>query len=116
MDAEFDEVALASRASKGDAEALAELSERTRLWLFRQAYAALGHYDDAQDVVADTLLQVCCHAGELRDPSRMRAWMRVVLRNEIRRHARRRSLGCDGRAAEPKTDPHPEWLLHLDIE
>src|SRR5688572_21041951 len=96
---------LARRARDGDREALAALLERTRMWLFRGAYAALGHYEDAQDVVASTVFQICRHIGRLREPERARAWMGAVLRNEIRRHGRRAGGRPVALADEAESDP-----------
>src|SRR5436309_5411375 len=85
MNPEPDEYGLALRAREGDPDALAELVARTRLRLFSLAYAELRHYDDAHDAVASALLQICRHIKELREPERVRAWMRSIVRNEARR-------------------------------
>jgi RNA polymerase sigma factor (sigma-70 family) len=116
MDVDPEETTLAVRASEGDPEALAELAERTRHWLFRCAYGALGHYDDAQDVVAATLFQVCRHAGQVRDPSRMRAWIRVVLQHEIRGHLRRHHSESTVYLETLPIDAHRATALRLDVE
>ena len=117
MDLEPEEYRLALRAREGDAEALAELVERTRLRLFGLAYAELRHYEDAQDAVASALLQICTHIQELREPARVREWMQSIVRNEIRR------LRRGGRApvmSLEEADGHVEEdapsLLRLDIE
>jgi|SRR5579871_1283395 len=88
---EQDENALAVRARDGDREALALLVERLRLWLFAIAYAELGHYQDAQDAVASALARTCLHIGDLRQPERLRAWLRSVAQNEARRLLRKRA-------------------------
>src|SRR5438552_7512899 len=85
MEREASEFDLALRARDGDAEALAELVERTRSRLFALAYAELRHYEDAQDAVAAALVQVCRHVDELREPERVRAWMQSIVRNEVHR-------------------------------
>src|SRR5579859_3439370 len=85
MKPEPDELELARRARGGDQEALAELIERLRLSLFALAYAELRHYEDAQDAVAVALYQICRHAGDLREPESMRAWMHTIVRNETHR-------------------------------
>src|SRR5437667_3400460 len=117
MDDEPEEYRLALRAREGDAEALAELVERTRLRLFALAYAELRHYEDAQDAVAGALLQICRHVTELRDPSRVRAWMHSIVRNEVRRlcrgpHAPVSPLD----AVDPQTGDASPSLLRLDVE
>jgi len=99
MDPESVEHELARRARDGDREALAQLVEQERLSLFTLAYAHLRHYDDAQDVLAATLLQICRHIAELREPQRVRAWMQTILRNEARqcrRHSFPEPLAVEG--------------------
>src|SRR5260370_919200 len=115
MDAEPNEYALALRARAGDREALAELVERTRLWLFTLAYAELRHYDDAQDAVAAALLQICLHVGELRQPQSVHAWMRRIVRNEVRQLRRSPDAGWLQLEEDP-TDAGVPSLLRLDIE
>lgn len=113
---EPEEYKLALRARTGDRAALAALVEAVRTRLFALAYAELRHYDDAHDAVAAALLQVCAHVGELREPARMRGWVNVIVRNEIRRLLRK------ARSSEPLP---PEWrdgsvpqdpVLRLDVE
>jgi RNA polymerase sigma factor (sigma-70 family) len=117
MDAQGEEYALAVRAQAGDREALAELVERLRLPLFALAYAELQHYDDAHDAVANALLRICLHAGKLREPGRLRAWMQRIVRNECRRLWRRSDDAGDRSASleEAPVDAGPS-LLRLDIE
>ncbi len=121
-----EEYLLACRAKAGDQEALGVLAERLRVSLFGLAYAELRHYDDAQDVVAAALLQICLHIKELREPARMRSWTWEVARNEVRRFAvKRRSrlqsemtwqlLEQDTDAQFPAVNEQPQ-TLRLDIE
>jgi RNA polymerase sigma factor (sigma-70 family) len=117
MNVEPDEYELALRARDGDPEALAALVARTRLGLFTLAYAELRNYEDAQDAVASALLQICLHVKELREPSSVRAWMKQIVRNEVRRLRRN---GSQTQSALEDADaqgvtPGPYWL-RLDIE
>src|SRR5205823_5171273 len=104
-----------------------ELVERARLPLFALAYAELRHYQDAEDAVAATLLQICRHVGELREPGRARAWMQSIARNEARQLRRRRAVApisldaADGSFAAGAWEPTSpadagSFLLRLDIE
>jgi RNA polymerase sigma factor (sigma-70 family) len=117
MNPEPDEYELAVRARDGDADALAELVERTRLGLFTLAYAELRNYEDAQDAVAAALLQICLHVKALREPASIRAWMKQIVRNEVRRLRRVvRNTTESVEEGEPRAaDPGPFWL-RLDIE
>jgi RNA polymerase sigma factor (sigma-70 family) len=47
--------------------------------------------DDGPDAAQDTLIQVFRDLGTLRDPSRLRAWVRRIATREAVRHARRAS-------------------------
>jgi RNA polymerase sigma factor (sigma-70 family) len=95
MEADTGEHRLAIQAKGGDQDALAQLVERTRLYLFATAYSLLRNYDDAQDAVASGLVQICQHVGDVQNPGLMRVWMRTVVHNEARRILRKR-----GRRAE----------------
>jgi RNA polymerase sigma factor (sigma-70 family) len=117
MEPEPGEYRLALKARDGDREALAELVERTRLRLYAIAYAELRHYEDAQDAVAAALIQICRHVTALRDPTRVRAWMQSIVRNEARRLRR----GADASLirledVELEAVAPDLSLLRLDIE
>lgn|GEM_PF-6341762 len=74
---------LAELARSGNNDALVELIERIRPSLFRKAYYSLNNYAEAQDTVATTVLQVCKHITDLRNPESLCAWVYGILRNEI---------------------------------
>lgn len=116
MDTERTEYNLAQLARDGDREALAELVERVRPWLFTVAYAELQHYQDAQDAVASALLQICLHVDALREPECVRMWMHRIVRNEAYKILRSRPktvcLPDELYAPESNTDVQ---LLRLDI-
>lgn len=128
MSPEAIECELARRARDGDREALAQLVEAERRSLFTLAYSHLRHYDDAQDVLASAVLQICVHIIELREPDRVRAWMQSIVRNEARQ-CRRRALpepittSLQELGEERIDDPSaftpgaeaPDLLLRLDI-
>ena len=122
VDEEPEEYRLACRARSGEREALAALVERLRGPLFALAYRDLRHYEDAQDVVAEALLHVCRHIGDLRQPERIRAWMQQIVRNEVRRCRRcpqGRALPAEMDLAAgdrpPERAPAEPSLLRLDI-
>lgn len=114
-----EEYLLACRARLGDQEALSALAERLRVSLFGLAFAELRQYDDAQDVVAATLLQICLHITELREAARMRSWTWEIARNEVRRLTRNRSergqTEVEWQNLED-TATDQAYLLRLDIQ
>lgn len=119
MGRQRDEYELAVRAGKGDPNALAELVEGLRLWLFAVAYGDLQHYEDARDAVASALLRICLHVREVRHPEQMRAWMQTIVRNEARRLQRRPTMALPLVCIEelPAEPALPETThLRLDVE
>ena len=113
------EYTLALRARNGDPNAVAALVARMRARLFALAYAELRHYEDAQDALANGLLQICRHITELREPERVIAWMQSIVRNEARRL--RRGMGEAEMLSLIDTDiattsGDESLLLRLDIE
>jgi RNA polymerase sigma factor (sigma-70 family) len=109
---------LALRARAGDREAVTRLVEKTRARLFALAYAELRHYEDANDAVANGLLQICRHIQNLREPERVVAWMQSIVRNEAHRlrrgHTETPLLSLEAR--DEPTDSRGPLLLRLDIE
>lgn len=110
-----DEYRLALRARGGDRGALSALVEGTRHRLFALAYAELRHYDDAQDAVADALLQICRHIGALREPERVIPWMQSIVRREAHRRRRVETVPLDSERADPQAEDVTGLLLRLDI-
>jgi RNA polymerase sigma factor (sigma-70 family) len=107
---------LARRARAGDQEALGALAERLRVSLFGLAYTELRHYEDAQDAVAEALLRICQHIGELREPERMRPWSHGIARNEARRiaSARRRGECISLSGQEENVGDSPAYTALID--
>lgn len=110
-----DEYKLALKARGGDRDALSDLVERTRLRLFALAYAELRHYDNAQDAVADALVQICLHIGALREPERVIPWMQSIMRREAHRRRRAETVPLDPEQADPQAEDVAGLLLRLDI-
>lgn len=54
---------------------------------------ALGAGGDAEDVAQEALLQARSHLGQLRDPERLRAWVRAIAVRGAGRARRRRPAG-----------------------
>src|SRR5690349_8930867 len=116
---EQDEYTLVVQARGGDRDALAALVERLRLWLFATAYAEMSHYQDAQDVVAAALERVCLHIGDLREPERLRAWVRSVVQNEAHRLLQKRAPACiqtDFHEILDEAATEEISLLRMDVE
>jgi len=81
--------------------------------LYRYAYRLSGSSADAEDLTQDTFCQAQLKLGQLRDPSRAKAWLFSILRNaylhRVRadRHEHFVSLDGLGDLAERLPDPLP---------
>ncbi|HEY1514173.1 MAG TPA: sigma-70 family RNA polymerase sigma factor [Gaiellaceae bacterium] len=72
---------LATRASAGDAEALAGLLERYRPSLYAAAIGLLRDREEAHDAVQEACVVALVRIGSLRDPAAVGGWLHRVLRN-----------------------------------
>ncbi len=109
---------LAIRARDGDGVALADLVELLRMKLFAVAYRETGNYHDAQDVAASSILQICLHISELREPSTVQSWMYAITRNESARVYRGRKHENDALDTDciPHVSDGAKSALRMDIE
>ena len=93
----MDDPAQIARAQRGDPLALAELMESLLPWVGRICGSiALEHGSDATQ---EALIQVLRDLPGLRDPSRLRGWVRTIAAREAVRVARR------ARREPPLSDP-----------
>jgi RNA polymerase sigma-70 factor (ECF subfamily) len=56
--------------------------------LYRYAYRLSGSAADAEDLTQDTFVKAQAQLGQLRDPSRAKAWLFSILRNAYLHRAR----------------------------
>ncbi len=88
----LDNRALVSRASAGDYEAWAALTDRYTGLLWSVARGMRLSHADAADAVQTTWLRLVEHLDRLRDPEHVGAWLVTTLRREcltaLRRSAR----------------------------
>lgn len=91
----------------------ADVAESLRL-AFRVAFSVLRHQQDAEDVAQDVLMKACRKLGQLRDPSRRRAWLvRMAWRTALDHQtaARRRAAREEADAATETPPPSAEDLV-----
>ncbi|MFH0940160.1 MAG: RNA polymerase sigma factor [Planctomycetota bacterium] len=73
-----------------------KLLERFRADLVNQAFVILGNQEDAEDVAQETLSKACLQQQQLRDISKLNAWLRSINRHGAfklqRREAREERL------------------------
>jgi RNA polymerase sigma-70 factor (ECF subfamily) len=83
-----DEALLVLRASAGDRPALEALLQQASPALHRYA-ASLAGAQDADDILQDTLIQICRKLPWLEQPERFRAWSYRIASRLAFRHLRR---------------------------
>jgi len=108
-----DGVALTKAAQSGDVVALALLLERHRAGMRAVALSILGPGPDADDVMQDAALTALRGIARVRDPDRVGAWLRMIVRNRCRDTLRTAHQGpsIEALAPLPSADAGPEELL-----
>lgn len=77
----MEEVNLAKKAIKGDAQAFEDLIELYQNSLYRIAYNKCKHEEDAKEVLQETLYRAYKNIGGLREPSYFKTWITRILIN-----------------------------------
>ena len=83
--------ALVAAMVRGDPRGLEGAYRRYADRLLAYCRGLLHDADGAADAVHDTFVAAGLHAGRLRDPDRLKAWLYAIARNECLRYLRRRS-------------------------
>ena len=121
----MDAVDLMTRARAGDGSAFKELTEPYRRELQMHCYRMLGSYQDAEDVLQDSLLAAWQGLGGFEERASLRTWLYRIATNRClnaRRSAgRRRTKEWDVPGVEPPEptrlgevpwlQPYPDALL-----
>ncbi|WP_129662997.1 RNA polymerase subunit sigma-70 [Phytoactinopolyspora endophytica] len=123
-DEQGDEDLVAAATREGDEAAFGRLAERYRGELRVHCYRMLGSYDEAEDLVQETMLRAWRSRATYRGPSTFRAWLYRIATNAcldlLKRHRRPTVAGhertSDGHApippvAVPWLQPFPDELL-----
>lgn len=79
--------------------------------VYRQIARVCGNYDDAQDVLVETLVAAYRALDQVRDPEAMRGWLATIGRRICRRMKSKEALTPIielGSENEPFDSPHPE--------
>ncbi|MEU0188084.1 sigma-70 family RNA polymerase sigma factor [Streptomyces sp. NPDC006207] len=79
---------LTRRAQQGDAAALAALLTRHQVGMRAVALSILGPVADVDDVLQDAALAALRHIVDVRDPSAVGPWLKMIVRNGCRMHLR----------------------------
>ncbi|SNS89935.1 RNA polymerase sigma-70 factor, ECF subfamily [Asanoa hainanensis] len=101
-------------AQSGDVSSLGSLLTRHRAGQLAVAYGILGAGPDAEDAVQEAALVALRRIGDLRDPSAVGPWLRMIVRNACKMRLRGPvSTALDERVAAtlPSSEPDPAELL-----
>ena len=112
-DAADPDVTLTRAAQAGDVAAFALLLERHRAGMRAVALSILGPGPDVDDAMQDAALAALRSIAGVRDPGRVGAWLRMIVRNLCRKTllSARSDASIDALAPLPGTDAGPEELL-----
>jgi RNA polymerase sigma factor (sigma-70 family) len=97
----------------GDREAFGRIVERYQSLICSLAYSACGNLSRSEDLAQETFVTAWLKLGELREPSKLRAWLCGIVRNlsanSMRRERRRGgpAESLDAVAEHPSEDADP---------
>ena len=106
------------RAQSGDKAAFGELYSHYYKEMYRYAFYSLGHEQDAQDVVAETVASAYAQITHLRDAEAFPMWLFRILSNQIKRKKKsyiseKKHLSLDEAEEVASDDPLSEGKLDL---
>ena len=97
---------LVQRSQRGDPTAFAELIRKYQRWLHAVAVSHLRVVSDAEDIVQDSLVNAWDNLPELRDHTKLRAWLTQIVvhncRNKERSYTRKMIVFTDLSPEEQK--------------
>ncbi|MHC4323665.1 MAG: RNA polymerase sigma factor, partial [Planctomycetota bacterium] len=88
MDQQLDQIKLIRRAQSGDRQALGELAKQAKTRLHTYVYRLTQQDDLAQEIVQESLLEMCKVIGKLKKSDRFWPWLYGIAVNKLRRHYR----------------------------
>jgi RNA polymerase sigma-70 factor (ECF subfamily) len=91
MDQQSDQIKLIRRAQCGDRQCLGQLAEQARTRLYTYVYRLTQQDDLAQEIVQESLLEMCKVIGKLKKEDRFWPWLYGIAINKLRRYYRTES-------------------------
>jgi len=88
MDQQLDQLELIRRAQSGDRQCLGQLAKQARSRLYTYVYRLTQKDDLAQEIVQESLLEMCKVIGKLKKSDRFWPWLYGIAINKLRRHYR----------------------------
>jgi len=88
MDQQLDQIELIRRAQCGDRQCLGQLAKQARPRLYTYIYRLTQKDDLAQEIVQESLLEMCKVIGKLKKADRFWPWLYGIAMNKLRRYYR----------------------------
>jgi len=88
MDQQLCQIELIRRAQLGDKQCLGQLAQQARERLRTYVYRLTQRDDLAQEIVQESLLEMCKVLGKLKKADRFWPWLYGIAVNKLRRHYR----------------------------
>jgi RNA polymerase sigma-70 factor (ECF subfamily) len=88
MDKQVNEIELVERAQRGDRQSLNKLAEIARERLRTYVYRLTQKDDLTQEIVQESLLEMCKILGKLQKTDRFWSWLYGIATNKLHRHYR----------------------------
>jgi RNA polymerase sigma factor (sigma-70 family) len=110
----MDVATLVTRARNGDVEAFTELVVRYQAMALGYAYASLGDFQVAEDIVQQAFLVAYRNFGRLEQPDRFGGWLRSIVRFECSHYLRKRrfmQVPIDSASGIASLDPGPPEMV-----
>jgi RNA polymerase sigma-70 factor (ECF subfamily) len=88
MDLQLYQIELIKRAQLGDRQCLGQLAQQARERLYTYVYRLTQQDDLAQEIVQESLLEMCKVIGKLKQADRFWPWLYGIAMNKLRRYYR----------------------------
>jgi RNA polymerase sigma-70 factor (ECF subfamily) len=88
MDQQLYQIELIKRAQLGDRQCLGQLAQQARERLYTYVYRLTQQDDLAQEIVQESLLEMCKVIGKLKQADRFWPWLYGIAMNKLRRYYR----------------------------
>ena len=88
MDQKLHQIELIRRAQCGDRQCLGQLAQQAKERLYTYVYRLTQDDDLAQEMVQESLLEMCKVIGKLKQSDRFWPWLYGIATNKLRRHYR----------------------------
>ena len=88
MDQQLYQIELIERAQRGDRQCLGQLAQQARERLYTYVYRLTQQDDLAQEIVQESLLEMCKVIGKLQKSDRFWPWLYGIAINKLRRYYR----------------------------